>query len=277
MSFETFNAENRNAGIMFPVRRCCSFCRNPGHNIQTCNDTRLHEFENLCITNYRLSANEQSFTDWLMQYSINRPNIVKAYAIRYCGCNTRHGTYSCSINITPRIRNIVISIDTHPSEQTPPMAQPASSPNITEEGPHEVYPMLSQFAINRGGTQELINLIQNSTRNSEDIALALLFINLIQQLGNNIEERKFRIQRKIVKCTLSEKCDCNICYENSEKEKFIKLNCGHEFCKECVKGYLKNVTTEEPQCAFCRAKIKNIELSSQEIYDEFNDLLSPST
>jgi len=279
MSFEGLNAENRNAGFAIPVRRCCSFCRNPGHNIQTCNDPHLYEFETLCVFNYRLKVNrqrntEQLFIDWLMQYSINRPNIVKAYAVRFCGSAIRHGTYHCVNSIAIRIRNIITSIDTHPSEQTPPMPQPAASPNITEEGPHEVYHMLPQIAINRGSTQELINLIQNSTRNSENIAVALLFMNLIQQLGNNIEDRKFRIERKIIKCTLSEKCDCNICYENYEKDNFVKLNCGHEFCKDCIKGYLKNVTTHEPQCAFCRAEIKNIELTSQEICDEFNDLIS---
>jgi hypothetical protein len=94
-----------------------------------------------------------------------------------------------------------------------------------------------------------------------------------EQIGHN---RKFNIKTNIVKCSQAEQCECSICYDAKEKETFVKLNCGHEFCKDCVKQTLKNVGTENPKCALCRAEIKDMELSSQTICDEFKDLIIPS-
>jgi hypothetical protein len=74
----------------------------------------------------------------------------------------------------------------------------------------------------------------------------------------------------------TEQCECSVCYEGKEKQTFVKLNCGHEFCKDCIKQYLQNVRTENPQCALCRSEIKNIELTTQEIRNEFNDLITIS-
>jgi len=64
--------------------------------------------------------------------------------------------------------------------------------------------------------------------------------------------------------------ECLINYNRNVIDESVK----NEFCKDCIKHSLKNVRTERPQCAFCRAEINNMELSSQAIRDEFNDLLN---
>lgn len=277
MSFDALNAEHRNAGLVIPVRRCCSFCRNPGHNISTCNDSRLYEFERLCIIKYRETIMiPGGFYNWLLQYAMNRPNIIKSYAVRFCNTiSIRHTIYACIGNIVIRIRNIVDNIDNNQQEQIPPMSQSTINSNTFEErsGRAEIlHQIVPQILADRGEAQQFINLIQDGARHSADIALALMFINMINQLGR--DNIKYNIETKIVECLCTNECECGICYENKQKQVFVKLNCGHEFCKDCIKEYLKNVSTEEPQCAFCRTKIKNMELTSQEIRNEFNDLIN---
>jgi hypothetical protein len=282
MSFEILNAENRNAGFAIPVRRCCSFCRNPGHNIQTCNDTRLYGFEQICIVKYRenIMLGAGGFYNWILEYSVNRPNLIKSYAVRFCsGITIRHTIYACIDSIYIRIRNIVNAIDNNQQEQTSQIPQAVLPPNTSEEAPNSsemLHNIAPQFLSERENTttEQLINLIRDGTRRSADIALALMFINMIQNLGR--DDIKYNIATKIIESSHTNECECGICYENKQKKVFVKLNCGHEFCKDCVKEYLKNVTTEDPQCAFCRTKIKNMELTSQEIRDEFNELIDTS-
>lgn len=69
--------------------------------------------------------------------------------------------------------------------------------------------------------------------------------------------------------------ECNICYELNEKTKFIKLNCNHEFCKECVKNILKTCRSDfkDAYCAYCRTIITNFTYKNEKIQEEFSDLI----
>lgn len=52
--------------------------------------------------------------------------------------------------------------------------------------------------------------------------------------------------------------DCSICLENVNKNKFIKFNCSHEFCEDCVTSlFNKNLLN----CALCRKSITDLSLS----------------
>ena len=277
MSFETLNAENRNAGFVIPVRRCCSFCRNPGHNISTCNDERLYQFEQTCINNYRLTNSNDSFKNWLMQYSIDTPNTVKAYAIRFCGCSMRTYMHICIEYISIRIRRALLDITRDNSQQEQSLQSPEPSLNNTSEQRSTSAELLNQLTyedIRSMDARALINLIQNRILQPRDILIAMMFMDMINQINNsNPVTRQFNIERRIVECSHFEYSDCNICYDNYEKGNFVKLNCGHEFCKDCMKQTLKNLITETPQCAFCRAEIKNFELSSKTVSDEFDEFI----
>lgn len=279
MSFETLNAEHRNAGFVIPVRRCCSFCRNPGHNISTCNDERLFQFEQTCINRYRLINSHDNFKDWLLQYSIDIPNTIKAYAVRFCSCSMRTYIHVCVESIARRIRRLLIDIpaDNSQQEQSQQVSESELNQNNIEER-NIGGELLNQFSpedIRNMDIRLLLNLVHNGTLHPRDILISMMFIDMINQINNsNVQNRKFNIERRIIECSHSENSDCNICYENYEKEKFVKLNCGHEFCKDCMKQSLKNVITDSPQCAFCRSEIKNFELSNQAVSDEFNELIA---
>jgi hypothetical protein len=88
-------------------------------------------------------------------------------------------------------------------------------------------------------------------------------------------KRKHCIGSVVVENNSTDKCECNICYEDYEKHCFVKLNCGHEFCGKCVKNSLeKTGYDKKARCAYCRTDITNIEFSSEEKKTEFSDILT---
>lgn len=58
------------------------------------------------------------------------------------------------------------------------------------------------------------------------------------------------------------------------KKNFIKLDCGHEFCKDCIKQTLQNDRRKTPCCAFCRTDITNFEIKHESIKNEFDELIT---
>jgi hypothetical protein len=259
-----FNAENRNANIT-PFRRQCSFCKKNGHNISTCNDVRLVEFEQLCIS-MKTRLGITGLRRWLLDYALEMPSIVKAYAIRHCGCNLRSFIFVCVSNIVERIDNLNVTVRTTRINGINQIYRILEN-NLLEQ--------LNQY-IERDTTENINSHNSESRRDLIDILET--FSNFI---NNAYEEtminRKFVIQTKIVECVIEDECECGICYDSKPKSSFVKLNCGHELCKVCIKQSLKNVRTEKPQCAFCRAEIQNMELTTQDFLDEINDLIIPTT
>lgn len=81
-------------------------------------------------------------------------------------------------------------------------------------------------------------------------------------------KRNLNIQKKIVESNDKNYCECKICYDSIIKSDFIELNCGHSFCKDCVKKSLQNIITEKPCCALCRAELIAIQASSEKIVVE---------
>ena len=252
MSLE-FNTENRNATFVAPVRRCCSFCKNAGHNISTCNDSRLLEFHNLCLTRER-NLSPTAFKAWLEAYSVQQPDFVKAYAARYCFCSIRQFMITRIDNIIIRIRQLNDNTEALRRSSQIEQSQPIHRPDQIERNLYQ-----------------LLVSIYNIEPIDEISATAI--IDEYFRRYNNGYIRRFNIETKVVECTRDNVCDCGICYDTKEIHNFIKLNCGHEFCKDCMKQSLINIRTEYPQCAFCRCEIKNMELSSQDIVNELKDVL----
>jgi hypothetical protein len=262
---ESLNGENRNNIGSSQVLRCCSFCRQRGHNIITCSSNRLYELNYLLITNYILINSEEDFKRWLANYSLPNMFIIKAFAIRFCGASTRTNIVDCIERIVERVRNITATqlSESEPSESI--NSQRVELQQLNEVTTNEV--LLARL---------LTSMVNNNIfrTNTNDLSSVRTFIELIRLINNEYHRgRKFKIETNIIKCDKIENCECNICYETKDKNDFVTLNCKHEFCKDCIKQSLQNVRTNAPQCAFCRTEIKNIELSSQEIRDEFNELL----
>jgi len=240
MSLE-FNAENRN---MNRSLRCCSFCRRAGHNISSCDSYQIVNFERICIINIIRDAQQNwrvQLREFLLNEALYNPNLVRAFAIRKCGATTRSNMDEC----IGRIQNFFEQQNNREERNI------ETRENLTFNSRNAIFP--------------------------QNLLLGLMFMDMIMEMHNESERisRKFDIKTSVAenKDNLEEKCECSICYEDCENKNFVKLNCGHEFCKVCIKKTLQNDRRQTPCCAFCRTEIKNFEYRSESIANDFCDLI----
>lgn len=262
MSVE-FNAENRNNNMSV---RCCSFCRRPGHNIARCDSPSIIDFERntLNYINSNMSserfdnADRRELRQYLLNEALTNPNLVRAFAISRCGANTRSDLYRC---IELIIQHFMTEHENTIQEEG--LTRTSDSVNPTPRTMRRLGFMEPEF--NRGR-------VFLETQNTS-LLYAVMFIEMIRAMSET--SRKFEIKTSVLEnpANLEQKCECNICYEEHETKHFVKLNCGHEFCKDCIKQSLQNERRITPCCAFCRADIKNFEFKIESIRDELNDLI----
>jgi hypothetical protein len=272
------------------MQRCCSFCRIGGHRINNCNDERLNNFDILC-RNYINNNGIANLKNFLLEQATINPNLIKAFAIKNCNNTTRHQIDVCIESIVEYFtiiyqNNLIPQQEARVEEaqQVEPVAVVPSESQESYNGPIifdtdyilagiEVYDSLM--------IQSLLNdrliIINRSIPSLEQIRESLLLMEMINIIRlNTLRNRKFNIKTEIIEnqedC-LEEKCDCDICYESCDKINFIKLNCKHEFCKDCLKKCLQNETKPIPCCAFCRTDIETFELRNSSIKDEFMEII----
>lgn len=66
-------------------------------------------------------------------------------------------------------------------------------------------------------------------------------------------------------------CECSICYEEKEVKNYVKLNCSHEFCYDCVINQVKSrQNTPTICCALCRTEVKEIQCRTNDIKEQIN-------
>jgi len=296
MNVESRNSFHMNMNNQFPTnrinvlrniartnQRCCSFCRESGHIITNCNDGRLINFEILCnIQKTSFENNENphsSFEEWLVEYYLENPEIMRAYAIRYCGSTTR-------TNIQRNIRAIMIRFygedydvpllvtdDTTPNyipfpniltnENLDDMVFSENNFNDIESHLFQIVlatRMNRQFGLSIPETiASLMDIYYNNNNNNNDD-------------NNQQTNRKFDIHTQVAAEENEDTiCDCNICYESLNITKFVKLNCGHEFCKDCLKKSLKSCNMYQvPNCAYCRVPVSLITYKRHDIQMELS-------
>ena len=252
MISDNMNVENRNSGVYIPSNRinnlrsiarsrCCSFCRQSGHTINSCNDERLQDFEIECIerkimfeTTYEPTS---MFNQWLTNKLLDSPVIVKSFAIRKCGSTLRSTVQECIDSIKNYIYNVY-------NEETNtdyiPFRNEYNHSLITENSFHAIL--------------GLLNLTEYRNEIIQEMSIKTI---KIQYLETKEDETKEDYD-----------CDCSICFENYKKDDFVKLNCGHEFCGNCVLETVKN-SSLLARCALCRADINMIHVYSKEVEDKF--------
>lgn len=253
MSFER-TSENRSANIMtfVPFRRrlqCCSFCRERGHNITTCNSDRLSEFENTCSIQVRNMTSQYDFKNWIMQNYRHDQLLLKTFAIRKFCITSRASVYYCIDLITDYMyRNY------------------RSNPITQDETDN-----LVNILYNLRTPQQNIN---NNYQHTDSIRLLQILYSII--LPNRILEP---IRHSIISSYTNDEneniqlsCECNICWEQKEVKNFVKLDCNHEFCKDCLVKSLKADQRATPCCALCRAEIYTLKSRTIEINNELNSI-----
>jgi hypothetical protein len=272
MSFENMSAENRNN---FNMQRCCSFCRRTGHRINYCNDERLNNFETMC-TNYINENGIDNVHNFLLDQAIVDPNLIKAFAIKNCGSTTRYQIDICIERIVEYFR-IKYENDLLPQQEAR-VAEVQRIEPVGESTPASQEPSDMNLLTSVAYERALYNILRIMFT-SETLNESLLFMEMINAMGSQGVEiernRKFNIKTEIIEnqAYLGEQCECDICYESCDKTNFIKLNCEHEFCKDCLKKTLQNEEKILPCCAFCREEITTFELRNSSIKDEFMEII----
>jgi hypothetical protein len=267
-----FNTENRNT-----IRiRCCSFCRRAGHNITRCNSEPIRIFEReifiyIQITINQIQSRVENLRRYILNKAINYPNLIRAFAISRCRANNRTNMANC---ISLIIEYFI------PFIQEPQESEVTGSEDILEALIEEAV-----LVLRRTTRFEFLEIVfqnyqaeMSGTIESESLLFSMILNDMIRTIQQEhvISNRKFRIKTKISEKQedLEEKYECNICYDEFERKHFIKLDCGHELCKDCIKKSLQNEKRLTPCCPFCRADIKNLELKQESIQNEFYELIT---
>ena len=244
---------NRNRNLT----RCCSFCRQPGHNITFCNDVRLQNFKNLCEEQKEIFEDNQplnpkrAFKEWVIDYCLENATLVKAFAIRNCGSTTRD----------PIQANIDSIVDYFFDEYYGLPELINDNNDLTTTIPIIFTDDLFNNHVNLTALLDLLRAQGDALMNN--------------QYYNNIQ-RNITIESQVVIEEITENitCDCDICYNSQDNDQFITFNCNHSVCKECVKGIIKSCNAwEGPKCAFCRSKVTFMTYKSAQVKTEFVDLI----
>jgi hypothetical protein len=274
MSSEVFSAENRN-NIQIPGRRvqCCSLCRQPGHNITRCNSERILEFETMCAEIVRLIDNTDDFKNWLFHNFINEQLLLKAFVIRKFRITTRLGLDQYINYITQYIFRTYKNIpQTEEEYQAQLVAQSQTQALQNNIFVNDLAIFLTVFR-NRTQEPEIINPLYGLTE----------YLAYLSNLGRSImraEEliplhQRERIISRVENTpgeNVDEICQCSICWDDKELKQFIKLDCNHEFCKDCIKQTLRLETRTNLTCALCRSETRTFILRTQEVQDELIEM-----
>lgn len=236
--------------------RKCTYCYSTQHKITECNDERLVQFHNkLLRKKHDLRGYDREdciiyFEIWLNEFSAG---LVKAYSIRYCATNARETLPQCIRIITQKIfsENEEQGVQEEQEELYIPLVNSNTSP--TPAPPFQLFTdeevsfflepdMIEMFYALRGRS---LNDIRTSVNRRYDIQTTLLI--------NTQESEEEREEQK--------KQECDICYEEFSSNKFVKYNCSHEFCAQCVQTVLRSCCPyRQPSCAICRTTICSFEL-----------------
>lgn len=225
--------------------RHCSCCGSQNHNIKLCNDQTLINFEEnlfnkksmlLEIVSIQLNDKISYFKIWVKKQSTK---LIKNYALRFCGANSKNNLQTCI--------ELVINY---------------------------IWDISNNSAVNEINSDDN-SFIQNSYSYLE-LDLSDFLARLRNEYKQMNENRKFEItilnNKTKIKDDLKE--ECNICYETIKQKDMIKLNCDHQFCKNCIKQTLKKCSPNTlPCCAMCRSKIICITINDNNIINDLKDNL----
>ena len=258
MNFENITAENRSQRIYRnPIQRCCSFCRGVGHNITNCNSDRLIEFEILCADTIRNIEILDDFKNWLLRNYIDNQLIIKAFAIKKFGVNSRFGMsyyvdliaeYIFRTYKEPILENTLF--DDLESELIDLLGE-LRNPRQREYQEIQDVEGIENIVMNEFLTAMLFNSFIREEENAATNTISLV-------VDNNIDNYENK----------DEICKCSICWDDKELNTFVKLGCSHEFCKDCIIQTLRSDQTNLHCCSICRTKVQTIVLKTDAIKTE---------
>lgn len=281
-------SERRSQRIMNQrcVRRC-SFCRSPGHNITTCNSDRVTEFEVICAGEVRNMHNPDDFKNWLNENYSENTILLKTFVIRKFGFTTRvsitrcidmitdyiYSTYKNSTRLHNREQMLTNDLrDIHDTESRDfendlvNFLTQLRNINYREEREPELHdiPNIERMVMRELFLYIFSNNLVNQEQRPDNIKFNINVITKTPVKNKNKNENEQNLENIM----------CNICWDEKEKNKFVKFGCNHEFCKDCIVTSLRSEQRNTPCCALCRSKINTITCTNEAIRSEFDEFIA---
>lgn len=278
MFFENLNVENRgNVNVLPPsIRRhqCCSFCRQHGHNLTTCNSDRLREFEEICATQVLQTNTQYDFKNWLIQNYMSEHLLIKTFTIRKFRITARESVERCMDLITEYIFRVYKNTNEVAEHET--QFENDLMTFIQELSPdrEEIREEIPEIDVVRGIERMLMREMMFGM-----MTRMLTNLNNVNNVNNRNLNQKFNILSSIehnINEDINEICECSICYDEKELKNFVKLGCNHEFCKDCLITTMKTsqINGNTLSCALCRSEVKSIKSRTNEAHTEMSELIA---
>lgn len=262
-------------------QRCCTFCYEPNHRLDECNNNQLLDLAIRVYNSYTvLHRNIFNINDETDIYNIQRHQDIVELDIRFnnylqSSCTSKQLKSVCVRFLDGRsgwtkqhyINHITNNIDMLRMQI-----------NIIENNNQvDMIQQIMQNYLNTNENQNEIEDITIVTSSTQVYNYTLIPINLIQDFNsdniNNNNEIELEIIHNHIPTYKKINTDCcPICLEDIKLTNKVKLNCSHEYCFHCI----SKVITTNPKCSLCRENITKIciEDGCQELLDDLNLLIN---
>lgn len=241
--------------------RCCSLCKQSGHNIRKCNDIRIVQTWKTILTHVDLllgihvtMEDLALVKDYL--YVLDRP-LLRAIGCQIVKTNMRDSIETHIEKLSYHIMEIVESVAFMPTGERNRFL-------------HWVDPEKYNFYTLDSNEDDEINFWENQ----DEEVIENINVNLDSEFM--VFEEPVEPFHPVIEPTilcletaeeLSQMIECAICYDESKKIDMVITNCGHEFCYSCICKHADSKISQA-SCPMCRSTIFSLEVKEIQKYDE---------
>ena len=222
------------------IKKCCSYCEKPGHNISKCKDQSLDNLEKKARDASIFGDCIVDGTSKFLKLWLNTLTNVELRALGYRFYSMENFKLKYNGDRETYIKNLASEF----SWDEMPWPLPERLHDIPEETFCEFYELLlaNTHDIWHDYFEEIVSTHRPTARRF-DIEI-------------NVNQKKKSKGRSCPIC-LSDKIKC---------KNIVTTNCNHEYCGDCLAEYLQSVKsdiTKTPTCACCRGKITTIDVKDK--------------
>jgi len=240
----------------------------------------------MCELEVRSMDTLDEFKEWLTQNYINNSHLLRAFAVTKLRSNSRVTVLECIDLISQYIFETYKNSVVEPE----PLVEPEGA-MFTDDIEADLLLALSELRnIEHIQPLQEVEPVYNeqfvSSRRREYMrymADVLVFTMLNNMLPTDGEEPLAIGTRPAIMSSIDDKFvenasavanECSICWDKKESGKFVKLNCNHEFCNDCIVKTLAANKHRAPCCALCRADINNITSRNVDVQNEISNAVA---
>lgn len=287
--------------------RHCSFCGDNSHTIITCDSERLPDFEFTCVRKILTTNTAHAFKEWLSQTYADDMTLLRAFAMRKYRMDidgqipritARSSFEECADVITNYIfttYNGEVGLDETIYEEdfvdrefADLLNEPirpltledlAMTPDADLSVPAAVFQDEPAILHDLHILDNVLSQISTLMQRDPSILGAAILVDLrlrITEILNSVDVRppQTPIIHSRVETNEDEQldntCSCSICWDEKELVNFVRLDCKHEFCKDCIIATTTHNNGKVPCCALCRGEVGTIISRTDEIQTEIS-------